>query len=126
MQLIRFLYQNQIRYGKLSGEIISLFSDRYLSKLSGETVKKEEIKLLPPTSPTKIVAVGLNYIDHTKEMNDRIPEFPVLFLKPPSSVLASGETIIKPKACKRLDYEAELAFVLKKRCRNIKKEDFAE
>ncbi len=75
-------------------------------------------KLLPPVQPTKIVAVGLNYRDHTKEMGQADPEAPVLFLKPPSALLRSGGAIVLPPSSERVDYEAELAVVVKSRLRN--------
>jgi 2-keto-4-pentenoate hydratase/2-oxohepta-3-ene-1,7-dioic acid hydratase in catechol pathway len=83
-------------------------------------------KMLPPTQPTKIVAVGLNYRDHTKEMGQADPEVPVLFLKPPSSLLRPGGTILLPPASERVDHEAELAVVLKSRLRNAGEADAAK
>lgn len=71
-------------------------------------------KLLPPCEPTKIVAVGLNYADHAKEMGDKIPKFPALFIKPSSSVIGHGDDIIYPPMSKQVDYEAELAIVIGK------------
>ena len=74
-------------------------------------------------NPTKIVCVGLNYIDHARELNMEIPEEPILFLKPTSSIIYNKENIIIPKQSKRVDYEVELAIVIGKKCKNIKKED---
>ncbi|ENN96626.1 5-carboxymethyl-2-hydroxymuconate Delta-isomerase [Methanocaldococcus villosus KIN24-T80] len=73
-------------------------------------------------NPTKIVCVGLNYIDHAKELNLPIPDEPIIFLKPPSSIIYDGDYIIKPKICKRLDHEVELAFIIKKKCKDVKKD----
>jgi len=69
--------------------------------------------------PTKIVCVGLNYKLHAKELNMALPKTPLLFLKPISSLTTNGKPILYPKMSKRVDYEAELAIVIKKRCRNI-------
>ncbi|MBW9221815.1 fumarylacetoacetate hydrolase family protein [Methanothermococcus sp. SCGC AD-155-C09] len=74
-------------------------------------------------NPTKIVCVGLNYIDHARELNMEIPEEPILFLKPTSSIIYNKENIIIPKQSKRVDYEVELAIVIGKKCKNVKKED---
>ena len=74
-------------------------------------------------NPTKIVCVGLNYIDHARELNMEVPEEPILFLKPTSSIIYDGENIIIPKQSKRVDYEVELAIVMGKKCKNVKKED---
>lgn len=79
----------------------------------------EKTKFLPPCAPTKIVCVGLNYKDHAKELNLNIPEYPIIFLKPPSAIIGHKDKIVYPKSVKRLDYEAELAVVIKKKAKNI-------
>lgn len=77
-------------------------------------------KLLSPVSPNKIIAVGLNYIDHIKEFGDRdIPKNPTLFIKFPHTVIGPNETILLPKGYKRVDYEAELAIVINKHCYQV-------
>lgn len=70
--------------------------------------------------PTKIVCVGLNYTEHAGELKLKIPKEPVIFLKPPSSIIYDKDDIVYPPKVKRLDFEAELAAVIKKRARNIK------
>src|ERR1700676_768895 len=69
-------------------------------------------RLLPPCSPTKIVCVGRNYAEHAKELGNPIPAEPLIFLKPVSSLIASGDAIIYPRICERLDYEGELGVVI--------------
>lgn len=69
--------------------------------------------------PSKIVCAGLNYIDHAKELNMKIPDEPIIFLKPSSSVIFSNEKIKYPRMSKRVDYEAELAVVIGKKCKNV-------
>jgi len=75
--------------------------------------------LLAPTIPSKIVAVGLNYRDHALEMNMPIPEEPRIFLKPISALIGPDDPIVLPPQSTRVEHEAELAVVLKKRCRNV-------
>ena len=75
-------------------------------------------QLLAPAIPTKIVAVGLNYRDHIQEMKHEDHRDPVLFLKPPSALLNPEGKILYPPSSTRVDYEAELAVVLKSRLRN--------
>jgi 2-keto-4-pentenoate hydratase/2-oxohepta-3-ene-1,7-dioic acid hydratase in catechol pathway len=71
-------------------------------------------------SPSKIVCVGRNYAEHAKELGNEAPATePIIFLKPPTSVLAPGGTIIRPPQSQRVDYEGELAIVISKRCRNV-------
>jgi len=79
--------------------------------------------LLPPALPTKIVAVGLNYLEHVVEMGHEKTKEPVLFLKPPSALLNPGGKILYPPSSERVDYEAELAVVLKTRLRNATPEE---
>lgn len=76
--------------------------------------------------PTKIVCVGLNYKSHAIEMGKSLPEYPVLFMKPPSSIIFNEQAIILPSMSKRVDHEAELAIVIGKRCKNVKKEEAFE
>lgn len=73
--------------------------------------------------PTKIVAVGLNYHSHAKELGMNTPHHPILFIKPLTSIISYEETIILPKQSKRVDYEAELALVIKKKAKNIEEKD---
>ena len=73
--------------------------------------------------PTKIIAVGLNYLDHAKEFNMEIPEYPLIFMKPPTAVIGNGETIIYPPQTKELHYEGELGIVIGKKARNVSVED---
>lgn len=71
------------------------------------------------THPGKIIAVGLNYRSHADELGMAVPSEPVIFLKPPSSVIGHGEEIIIPRASEQVDYEAELAIVIGKTARKI-------
>lgn len=79
----------------------------------------EITKLLAPALPGKIIAVGLNYRDHAQEMGLKLPEEPILFMKPSTSIIGPGEDIIYPGQSSRVDYEAELAVVIAKSCRDV-------
>ncbi len=87
----------------------------------GEEVRIE--RTLAPVLPSKIVAVGLNYRDHAMEMGLDLPASPILFMKPSSAVIGPGEAIVYPGQTSRVDYEAELAVVIRQRCRNVRPED---
>ncbi|MEW5933876.1 MAG: fumarylacetoacetate hydrolase family protein [Bacillota bacterium] len=78
-----------------------------------------EAELLCPVEPTKVVAVGLNYRDHAREVGAALPQEPVLFLKPATSVVGPGEPIVLPAVSRRVDYEAELAVVIGRRARQV-------
>jgi len=73
--------------------------------------------------PTKIIAVARNYRAHAEEMGSEIPEEPKLFLKPPSSLIGDGGTVILPKISKRVDYEVELAIIAKDRMHKVSAEE---
>ena len=75
--------------------------------------------LLPPVTPSKIVCVGRNYRDHVAELGNEIPAEPLLFFKPPSSLLAPGGTILMPAASARVDFEGELALVIGRRASRL-------
>ena len=72
----------------------------------------EKVQLLSPVSPGKIICVGRNYAAHAAEHSAELPQIPLLFLKPPSSVIGSGESILLPPQSQRVEHEAELAVVI--------------
>ncbi len=78
-----------------------------------------DASLLPPVEPSKIVCVGRNYREHAAELNHEIPQEPLLFFKPPSSLLAPGGTILRPKVSGRTDYEGELGVVIARPCHKL-------
>lgn len=87
---------------------------------SGEILKLDEIKIETPCDFTKAVCIGLNYRDHAQEFGLAIPEEPIVFIKPSTTAIAENEEVIKPSISKRLDYEAELAIIIKKDTHKIK------
>jgi 2-keto-4-pentenoate hydratase/2-oxohepta-3-ene-1,7-dioic acid hydratase in catechol pathway len=91
--------------------------------LTGREFTRTGVTLLPPVTPTKIVAIGLNYKDHAFEMGKKIPEEPMLFMKPSSAVLRSGGDIVYPKASQRVDHEAELGIVIGKTAHRVSAAD---
>jgi 2-keto-4-pentenoate hydratase/2-oxohepta-3-ene-1,7-dioic acid hydratase in catechol pathway len=83
----------------------------------------DEVNILPPVQPSKVVCVGLNYRDHAQELNMDLPEEPILFIKPPTTVIGPDTPIIYPPQCHQLDYEAELAVVIGRETRFTSKND---
>lgn len=79
--------------------------------------------MLAPCAPSKIVAVGKNYAKHAAEMGGEVPKEPLLFLKPSTTVIASGSPILRPPQSQRVDYEGELAVVIGERCVDCSIED---
>ncbi len=86
---------------------------------TGNSWPIESVKLLPPSAPSKIVCVGKNYVDHAAEMGGPPPKEPIIFLKPPSSIIAPEEPIILPRISKRVDYEGEIAVIVGRRCHEL-------
>lgn len=82
-------------------------------------VRLEDTTLLAPVEPTKIVCIGRNYREHAAELGNKVPSEPLIFLKPPSSLLAPGGTIVLPSISNRVDHEGELGLVIGKTCRNL-------
>ena len=83
----------------------------------------DRVRLLAPVIPGKIVAVGRNYVDPTKERESEAPEIPLIFLKPSSAVIGTGESIVLPPQSQRVDHEGELAVVIGRIGRWIRAED---
>ncbi len=114
----RFKYGDEIFYGDIRGERVVV--DRTLYQ---DTFLLSELQLLPPVQPSKIICVGLNYREHARELDMQIPDKPVLFLKPPSALTGHKGKIVYPDTTKQVDYEAELAVIIGKRCKNIRATD---
>src|SRR3954452_12730280 len=89
--------------------------------LGREVGPLEQIELLPPVMPSKLLAIGLNYQDHISQdaPGFQTPEVPITFLKPPSALVGHNQPIVYPTGVERLDAEAELAIVIGKHCRHV-------
>lgn len=87
---------------------------------TGMLIEETGMRLAPPVQPTKIMAIGLNYKDHAAEMNKKLPEEPLVFSKPPSSVIGPEDPIRIPAWAGRVDYEAEMAVVIGRRASRVK------
>jgi len=85
-----------------------------------ESFAPEEVDVLPPCEPTKIVCVGRNYAEHADEMGNDVPDRPLLFLKPPNTVTSHNKTVTLLADKKRIDFEAELGVVIGEQCKNVK------
>ena len=112
-------------WGVLEGSHINVLRDSPYQKIQPtfKRILASNVKLLAPANPTKIILAGLNYKDHARELKMKIPSEPVIFLKPPTALIGHNDPIIYPKGVKRLDYEAELAVVIKKRAKDIETKD---
>ena len=109
----------------LGNEIQVLAGDPLYSGITktGEKLALDSVKLLAPVIPrSKVVCVGKNYADHAKEMDSVVPEQPVIFIKPNTSVIGPDDAIVWPSMSKKVDHEAELAIVIGKICKDVPKE----
>jgi 2-keto-4-pentenoate hydratase/2-oxohepta-3-ene-1,7-dioic acid hydratase in catechol pathway len=125
VRLVRLRQDNYLAYGVLEKDLIHEISGSIFGDFTktDTTYKLEEVKLLTPCEPTKILCVGLNYLFHIKELGLDVPKKPASFMKPLSSIINPGENIIIPKVAERVDYEGEMAVVIKDRIKDVSREE---
>lgn len=126
MKIIRYKHKtgsekNGWIYNDLVGEIEGDLFGEY--RRTDATIPLDEVTLLAPCKPSKIVCIGRNYVDHAKELGNDVPKVPLIFLKPPSSIIGNGDTILLPSQSKQVEHEAELVVVIGKRGKNITPEN---
>ena len=128
MKYARFEYRGDERYGAVQGEELLELDGSILgdAKETGRRYQISAVKLLPPILPTKIVCIGQNYLEHIREIGATPPTQPLYFLKPPSSLIGTGDSIIYPRNATRVDYEGELAVVIKKSMKDVPNEKAKE
>jgi len=124
MKIYRYEHKGGIRWGALRGDaLVPLAGSIFEAPVeAGEPIPIGEVRILAPVAPSKIVAVGRNYKDHAAEMGNPLPVEPLLFLKPSTAVIGPREPILYPSASSRVDYEGELAVVIRKTARNLSDE----
>ena len=114
------------RYGLHRGDhVTAIVASPFEGLIVGtsESYPLEDVDLLAPTLPSKIVCVGLNYKDHAQELNMELPDEPLIFLKPPSSVIGPGDAIRLPRVSRQVEHEGELAVVIGKRAKKVQREE---
>jgi len=116
VKIIRFTTDGRDRYGILKGNTVREIEGKPFRhiKETEHSHKLSDVRLLAPCAPTKIIALGLNYHEHAKEMGMAVPSSPLTFLKPSTAVIGNEEHINYPSSSARVDYEGELAVVIKK------------
>tara|TARA_Y100000590_G_scaffold193677_1_gene220107 strand:- start:6234 stop:7016 length:783 start_codon:yes stop_codon:yes gene_type:complete len=123
VKIIRYQLDDEIGFGILEDDnsIRKLTESPFEKIIKSEIVTEiDKVKILPPVIPSKIIGVGLNYVSHIEEMGMKQPDFPMLFMKPPTAVIGSSDPIIYPTIGNIVEYEAELAIVIGKPTRQIK------
>jgi 2-keto-4-pentenoate hydratase/2-oxohepta-3-ene-1,7-dioic acid hydratase in catechol pathway len=122
MKIVRFRHNERDRYGALEGDRIVLLDgtiEAFTPAPGAASVALDEVRLLAPVTPSKIVAIGLNYADHAAEGNRELPKEPMLFIKPSTAVIGPGDDIIYPPQTANLHHEGELAIVIGKAARSV-------
>lgn len=130
MRIARFALREHRYWAAVEGEpghevVIPLAGDVLNGQAEpiGDPRRLRDITLLPPVVPSKIVAVGRNYADHTTELGSAAAERPRIFFKPPSSVITHGQPIRHPSESQEVHHEAELAVIIGQPCRRVSPED---
>ena len=138
MKFLRFYYKDKIKTGYFDGEKVIELSDsiekilnswndwKYMKNQMKNSYSLEDIDFAPVVNPSKIVCVGLNYKNHANELQMPIPDEPKLFLKPPSGIIGHNEIIDYPPSSNEVDYEGELAIVIRKKGKNLSFEEANE
>jgi len=130
MRIVRFEQQGKGLWGLVEGELIVPLSGAPWEtggkpERAGVPVERRSAKLLVPVVPTKILCVGRNYRAHAAELGQEVPEKPLIFLKPPSSLLPHKGTVLLPPESTRVDHEGELTVVIGQRGRRLSREEAA-
>src|SRR6266853_3002529 len=109
------------RYGLIEGETVVEISSPPWGQWSrgSRSWRLAEVRLLAPVAPSKSVCIGRNYAAHAAEMGNEVPKEPLMFLKPPSSIIGPEEAIVLPKYSQRVEHEGELALVVGRRCSQL-------
>lgn len=120
MKLGRFQGVGGVFLGAVDGETVYRLPDGVNGKPADRGCPMKDLKVLAPCFPSKVVCVGLNYRDHAAELGYGLPDEPVLFIKPSTSVIGPDENIVYPSVSRQIDYEAELAVVIGKTARRMR------
>ncbi len=114
MKLGRCMVREIVREGRVEGDSFVY---------SGQRVPLEQVQLVAPCVPSKIIGVGRNYADHAAELKNPLPKEPLLFFKPPSAVNDPGGDVVYPHQSQQVDFEGELAVVIAMRCKGVRARD---
>src|SRR5207253_1504856 len=125
VRLVRFRHGSRIATGAVEGEFVRPLQGTFFENPvpTGEEVPVTDLRLLAPVLPSKVVCVGRNYVEHAIEMDSDVPEEPLLFLKPSTTVIGPGDYIPYPSASSQVDHEGELAVVIGRLARRVPAEE---
>ena len=123
MKIARVSFKDEVHFGVVEGSSVEFLVGEPFSNLeySGKSAPLSEVKILAPVTPSKVVCIGLNYSAHAAEIAQDVQDEPLMFFKPSSSIIATGETIVLPSQSDQVELEVELAIVIGKVAKNISK-----
>jgi len=127
MRIVRYQTDDgkKPKYGWLLGDKVGEIGGNVFGRFQRKEAETPlaQVKLLAPSEPSKIVCVGRNYVEHAKELGNEVPKVPLIFLKPPSSIISNGDTIFLPPQSAQVEHEGELVVVIGRRGRSITAEN---
>jgi 2-keto-4-pentenoate hydratase/2-oxohepta-3-ene-1,7-dioic acid hydratase in catechol pathway len=125
MRLVRFRFADRIATGVVEGDLVRVLRGTFFEDPlpTGEEIPLDDVRLLAPVLPSKVLAVGKNYAAHAAEFGGEVPEEPLIFMKPSTAVSGPGDLIPLPAISRRVDYEGELAVVMGRLARNVPTEE---
>jgi 2-keto-4-pentenoate hydratase/2-oxohepta-3-ene-1,7-dioic acid hydratase in catechol pathway len=122
VRICRVALDDELHYGVVEGSAVALLSSHPFGPFEpdGRVLPLDDVRLVAPVLPSKVVAVGTNYLDHVREMGgDTAPAEPMIFLKPSTAVIGPGEPIVLPWQSEQVEHESELAVVIGRLCRDV-------
>jgi 2-keto-4-pentenoate hydratase/2-oxohepta-3-ene-1,7-dioic acid hydratase in catechol pathway len=124
VRIARFSHDGDVSFGVIEGDTLAQITAHPFGPIefTGGRVPVASVRMLAPVLPSKVVAIGKNYSAHAAEMGGDVPDRPLIFLKPSTAVIASGDEIASPPSSERVDYEGELAVVISRLCRDVPEE----
>ncbi|MEV6569212.1 fumarylacetoacetate hydrolase family protein [Streptomyces kronopolitis] len=124
MRIARFSIDGNVGFGVVEGDELDVIKGHPFAEFerSGQKVPLDKVRLLPPVLPNKVVAIGRNYAEHAAELGNAVPDVPVTFFKPSTSVIGPGDPIGYPSFSQEVHHEAELAVVIGRMCREVPRE----
>ncbi|OEU91444.1 fumarylacetoacetate hydrolase family protein [Streptomyces oceani] len=124
MRIARFSLDGNVAFGVVEGAELDIIKGHPFGEFerSGQKVPLDKIRLLPPVLPNKVVAIGRNYVEHAEELGHTVPDVPVVFFEPSTSVAGPGDPVHYPAFSSEVHHEAELAVVIGRMCKEVPRE----
>jgi 2-keto-4-pentenoate hydratase/2-oxohepta-3-ene-1,7-dioic acid hydratase in catechol pathway len=128
VRIARYARDGEVAFGVVEGDEVAEIASHPFGTIefTGMRSRLDDVRLLAPVLPSKVVAIGKNYADHATEMGGDVPESPLIFLKPSTAVIGMGDPIARPSSSSRVDFEGELAVVIGRLCRDVPEQRASE